>query len=148
MAETAIEQMELFGVNDLRNKKDNLSLFALVSTSQQGEDLRDLVRKQLHQSSDSDPKLLIKGILILMWATIKDTGNSIFCNAVEPLQRHLLRVAVTFYTCTLFHLAKADPAEEMQFVLMIYGSAVLVTELQRIHPEDGVADLGKCAYEV
>ena len=36
----------------------------------------------------------------------------------------------------------------MQFVLMMYGSAVLITELQRKYPEHDLTNLGQKTYEV
>ena len=68
--------MALFGVKDSNTEEENLSHFASVSNSQHGENLRLLVRKYLDNSSASDTKLLMKGILTLMWATINDIGET------------------------------------------------------------------------
>ena len=41
-----------------------------------------------------------------------------------------------------------DDSDEMHFVLMMYGSSVLITELHRNHPQQDLGKLTKFASEV
>ena len=46
------------------------------------------------------------------------------------------------------NFAAKDDSQEMQFVLMMYGGSVLITELQEDHPEQDLGNLSKSASEV
>ena len=71
VATTAIELMALFGVKDSQTEQENLSHFASVFNSKQGEKLLLLVKNQ-YKDKPSDTMLFMKAILFLMWGSIKD----------------------------------------------------------------------------
>ena len=151
MATTAIELMALFGVKDSNTEQKNLSYFASVSNSQHGEDLRLLVGKYLDSSSASDTKLLMKGILTLMWANINDIGETNYStftallNSTETCMNFVLSQNSLF---AVMFTEEEDDSGAMQFLLMMYGSSVLITELEKRYPQQDLNNLIKIASEV